>query len=111
MILDIQAGPRVHAQVVYKVLKILIDFPRFDFDTYTDRMHITFQSPPPIHELPCGQEHITKEYVLGTVHLDEASYNSTDAIIKEWLRQLGFDSAEARKHIALEMVFVWMVTS
>ncbi|KAI0744525.1 hypothetical protein C8Q76DRAFT_804787 [Earliella scabrosa] len=106
--LESAAAPRVHGHIVYAVLKILLDSPAFDFETYKHRDHPALSPPSPVRRLPSGPEHITKQFVLGTVHIDEASYDGTDDLIKEWLRQLKLDTPEELRRMGDERVLVWI---
>ncbi|KAF8597806.1 hypothetical protein BDV93DRAFT_401678, partial [Ceratobasidium sp. AG-I] len=49
---------------------------------------------PPVHQLPHGKEHITRQYMLETVPMEEQSYSGNYAVTKRILRQLGIDSDE-----------------
>ncbi|KAI0349259.1 hypothetical protein OH77DRAFT_1525815 [Trametes cingulata] len=106
--LEVAAAPRIHAHIVHIVLQTLLDCPEFDLPTYSHRAHSALAAPPPVSCLPTGPEGITKQYVLGTVHIDEASYDGTDDLIKEWMHQLKLDGADQRTRTGLERVLVWV---
>jgi len=45
--------------------------------------------------------------MLNTVHIEEASYEGNEKVLAEWLRQLGFKTADQKKRLALERLIVW----
>src|ERR1700722_10200890 len=45
--------------------------------------------------------------MLNTVHIEEASYEGNEKVLAEWLRQLGFKTADQKKRLALECLIVW----
>ncbi|KAJ8481719.1 hypothetical protein ONZ51_g5810 [Trametes cubensis] len=106
--LDAAAAPRIHRRIIHIVLQSLLDAPEFDLSTYAHRSHPALTPPAPVKPLPHGPEHVTKQYVLGTVHVDESSYDGTDDLITEWLRQLHYDSPEEHQRTGLERVFFWI---
>ncbi|KAI0371405.1 hypothetical protein BV20DRAFT_942425 [Pilatotrama ljubarskyi] len=106
--LEVAAAPHIHTHIVHLVLQALLDAPEFDFATYQHREDPALARPPPINALPHGPEHITKQYVLGTVHIDESSYEGTDDLITEWMHQLKLDSPEEHKRTGLERVCFWI---
>ncbi|KAI0368261.1 hypothetical protein BV20DRAFT_1054231 [Pilatotrama ljubarskyi] len=108
VMLEVAAAPRIHAHIVHIVLRTLLDCPEFDLETYSNPTHSAFAPSPPVSCLPHGPEHITKQYVLGTVHIDEASYDGTDDLIKEWMRQLKLDRMDEQQRTGLERVLVWI---
>ncbi|KAJ7456332.1 hypothetical protein B0H11DRAFT_2160949 [Mycena galericulata] len=97
---------RRRSHTIFVVLKFLLDAPDFDFETYSQRDHSLLQQPPPVHELPCGPEHITLQYLLGTVNIPEASYEDNSRLIVEWLRQLRLGGKRLQKIIGLERLTV-----
>jgi hypothetical protein len=109
-ILDLanEAYPRIYTHTKYQVLRILLDAPAFDFSTYEYRGSPHLQPPAPIHQLPCGKEHITLQFLLGTVNIPEASYEDNSCLIKEWLSQLKLDSPEMQQHLGLKKLIVWV---
>ncbi|KAJ7782371.1 hypothetical protein DFH07DRAFT_864871 [Mycena maculata] len=99
---------RRYPHTIYLILQYLFDSPDFNFSTYDGRDHDLLQRPPPIRQLPFGKEHIFLQYLLGTVNIPEASYEDNSRLIEEWLKQLGRDSPEWQKKIALELVMAWV---
>ncbi|CAK5270382.1 unnamed protein product [Mycena citricolor] len=94
--------------IVYLVLDALFQSTAFDLDTYTDRDHALIQRPDPVWELPCGKEHVTLQYLLGTVNIPEASYEDNAKLITEWLRQLKMDTPEKEQILGLEKIMFWI---
>ena len=55
--LEIEAAPRIFAQNVHTVLKMLVSTPEFELDTYEHRDSEIFVRPPASEALPTGPEH------------------------------------------------------
>ncbi|KAI0634114.1 hypothetical protein C8Q77DRAFT_1056061 [Trametes polyzona] len=108
--LEAAAAPAIRTHTIHLVLKTLLDSPDFDFASYNagNHSHPALRPPPPVHRLPSGKEHVTKQFVLGTVHIDEASYEGTDKLIEEWMHQLGLHAEDEQKRTGLERVLVWI---
>ncbi|GJE93029.1 hypothetical protein PsYK624_091880 [Phanerochaete sordida] len=106
--LDLEAAPILHEHKVYLALKYLLDSPDFSLSTYEHQGDALLAPPLPIHQLPHGREHITKQSVLGTVHIDESTYEGTDKLVTEWFRQLGLYSEGERKHTGMNKVLPWI---
>lgn len=107
MKLELQACARIRARAIYKVLSFLIDSPAFSFETYNGRENDIFKPPMPVHQLPLGQDHITCQYMLNTVHIEEASYEGNDRVLKEWWRRLRVDAPEKKKKMGEDELIVW----
>ena len=62
-----------------------------------------------MHALPHGPEHVTLQYLLGSINILEVSYADNERVVEELLRQLGLASgtAEERK-LALEKILAWV---
>lgn len=99
-------GPRLHAQAVFSVLRILLQTPAFA--SYAHKDHAVFKSPPPVQQLPIGKEHATVMYMLDTVHMEESSQDGNRKVLEEWLRQLNLDGENATKHPAAKRLIVWI---
>ncbi|KAI0756500.1 hypothetical protein C8Q80DRAFT_1278719 [Daedaleopsis nitida] len=106
--LEVDAAPRIHSHIVNAVLRMLLDCPEFNIGLYSGKDNTILSPPPPVHQLPSGPLHITKQYVLGTVHIDESSYEGTDDLIKEWFRQLHLNGIDEQVHTGLDRVVVWI---
>lgn len=46
--------------------------------------------------------------MLGTVHIEEASYEGNNQLIMEWFKQLNLHTEDERKRTGLEHVIVWV---
>ncbi|KAH9892908.1 hypothetical protein C8Q73DRAFT_746651 [Cubamyces lactineus] len=64
---------------------------------YAHSDHPTLAPPAPVNPLPHG-----------TVHIDEASYDGTNNLIKEWMRQLYIDEQDERMRTGTEHVLFWI---
>ncbi|KAK7059555.1 hypothetical protein R3P38DRAFT_3167995 [Favolaschia claudopus] len=106
--IDELSVPRRRSHIVFIVLDYLLQSPDFDLQSYDERDHAAIQRPPPVFELPCGPEHITIQYLLGTVDIPEAAYEDNARLINEWLKQLGLNDPEIHKKIGLERVMAWV---
>lgn len=103
-----ESYPRIYKQATYHVLKFLLDSPEFDLSSYDARKKAKFVPPPPVHELPCGEDHVTLQYLLGTVNIPEASYEDNEHLLKEWFKQLGLDNLEDRRKLGLRKIIAWV---
>ncbi|KAF8585383.1 hypothetical protein K439DRAFT_1646609 [Ramaria rubella] len=56
-------------------LPFLFTSPGFDKETYKYKDSPLLAPPPPVFQLPCGHHNRTKQYILRTVHIEEASYD------------------------------------
>ena len=83
-----------------------MDAPDFAFETYIQNYHDVFKPPAPIHRLSIGQDRITCQYMLNTVHIEEASYEGNDRVLKKWWRQLKVD-APKKKMMGEDNLIVW----
>ncbi|TFY52571.1 hypothetical protein EVG20_g10494, partial [Dentipellis fragilis] len=79
-------------QGVYRILSFLLNCPALA--AYWDRNDPILSPPPPVHLLPCGPEHIIKQFILRTADIDEASYEGNEKVLAEWQRQLKIDTYE-----------------
>jgi hypothetical protein len=105
--LEFVASARIRARAIYRVLSFLIDAPAFDFKTYDHSDNDIFKPPMPVHQLPVGQDQITCQYMLNTVHIEEASYEGNDRVLKEWWRQLEINTPEKKKEMGEDNLIVW----
>jgi len=101
------AEPRIQKQMVYQVLQFLLDTPEFQLSSYQHRNSSLLLPPDPVHALPHGKEHITLQYLLGSVNIPEVSYADNERLVDEWLRQLGIDNPEQRQRLK-DMVIAWV---
>ncbi|CDO73891.1 hypothetical protein BN946_scf185016.g48 [Trametes cinnabarina] len=106
--LEAAAAPRLAARALDTILQVLLLTPGFDLSTYEHRDHSLLQPAPRPGRLHIGAESLVQQYVLDTVHMEEASYDGNSKVLKEWLRQLGLDTPEMQKHLASEVVLPWV---
>lgn len=59
----------------YRSFFSLLDF---DIQTYTGKDSEALQRPEPLHELPIDPDHVTKQYLLGSVDIPEKSYKDNE---------------------------------
>ncbi|KIJ06431.1 hypothetical protein PAXINDRAFT_32701, partial [Paxillus involutus ATCC 200175] len=64
--------------------------------------------PKPLNQLPTGEKYITRQFMLGTEHLEEASYEGNINVVMAIFRQLLLDSEDELKKTGLYRVFVWV---
>jgi hypothetical protein len=100
------ASPRLKAQNIHRVLKFLIDAPQFDFDTYEHNDSNIFDRPVSLRRLPT--EHATSQYMLNTVHIEEASYEGNARILQEWFRQLNLENLSEKMQEGFRPLIVWI---
>jgi len=107
--LSIQSYSRVKKFIVYHVLRFLLDSPEFQFQTYAHQDSPLLQPPTPVHALPHGPEHVTLQYLLGSINIPEVSYADNERVVEELLRQLGLASGTAEEQkLALKKILAWI---
>ena len=82
--------------------------PQFDLGTYSGRDSDALKPPLPVKQLPPGPDHITLQYLLGTVNIPEASYADNDQLLEEWARQIGWENMGEKMTVALKKVVAWI---
>jgi len=80
----------------------------FHLDIYDNKDNKIFIFPPPIYQLPTGDDYITQQFILGIEHLEEASYEGNASVIAAILHQLNLDTEEEMKKTGLDHVVVWI---
>jgi hypothetical protein len=103
-----ESYPRIEEHATYHVLRFLLSSPQFDLGTYPGKDSNVLQPPPPVRQLPTGPDHITLQYLLGTVNIPEASYADNDRLLEEWARQIGWENMGEKMKIALQKVVAWI---
>lgn len=86
-----------HAFFVYQVLHYLLDSSDFDLKTYHDQDSPLFKKPPAINQIPHDSSLLSKQFMLWTVHIEEASHEGNSQIMEEWFKQLGLDSLDKQQ--------------
>ncbi|EGO01120.1 hypothetical protein SERLA73DRAFT_24599, partial [Serpula lacrymans var. lacrymans S7.3] len=108
LLLEQAAASSRYSRDLYHVLQWLITSPEFSFETYQHCNDSVFNPSAPVQRLPSGQQYITKQYMLGTVHIEEASYEGNEMLLGKWLSQLRLDSLDKQKKTGLERVIPWV---
>ncbi|KAF8673067.1 hypothetical protein AX14_005425 [Amanita brunnescens Koide BX004] len=97
---------RWRVQYIHQILLVLLNSPEFKDYPATHRKHICLSAPPPVHELPIGDNYRNVQYMMETAPIEEASYDGNDKVIAEWFHQLRLDSDAEQKLTALHRVLV-----
>lgn len=58
--------------------------------------------------MPSGKAYATRQYLLETQHIEEASYEGNNELVLEWLKQLRLDTRSARRQTALNIVIAFI---
>lgn len=79
-----------------------------EFANYRHRTHSSLQRPPPIHALPTGPEHRTKQWMLATMPIEEATYSGNLQVVDNILSQTKLNTSSMKEKLALgEMAIPW----
>ena len=109
-ILDIgqKAELRIRDHTIYHILQFLLDAPEFALHSYQHWDDTLLCPPNPVHALPHGPEHVTLQYLLGSLNIPEVSYADNERLVDQWLHQLGIDTPEARQQLSQNKVITWV---
>jgi hypothetical protein len=105
--LHANAAPRILAQHVHTVLKILVSAPGFEFNTYKHRDSKIFDRPPVSEALPTGSEHALDQFIMNTCQINESSYDGNEQLVEEWARQLKLDTDEEKERTGRNRIIIW----
>lgn len=105
--LHVDAAPRIFAQNVHTVLKILVNTSGFEFDTYEHRNSQIFDRPPVFESLPTGPSHALDQFMMNTCTVDESSYDGNQQMTEEWSRQLKLDTDEEKEAMGRNRIVIW----
>ncbi|KAI0703595.1 hypothetical protein BC835DRAFT_1262654 [Cytidiella melzeri] len=105
---EMRGAKRLFQENKYIVLKILMLSTEFSFETYSQRSHSVFARPPAVLQLPIGQEHATRQYMLRTVDKAEDSLDGSDKCLNEWFSQMRLDDAQTRQTLAQNKIIPWI---
>ena len=105
--LHADAAPRIFAQNVHTVLKMLVNAPGFEFNTYRHRNSEVFDRPSVSDALPTGPGHALDQFVMGTAKIDEASSEGNKQWMDEWARQLKLDTDEEKEKTGRNRIVIW----
>ena len=107
--LSMQSAPCIETHTTYHVLRFLLDAPEFQLSTYPHQNSPLLQPPHPVHALPHGPEHITLQYLLGSINVPEVSYADNEHVVEELMNQLGLGSTCAeRQGLGEEKILAWI---
>ncbi|EJD40072.1 hypothetical protein AURDEDRAFT_127896 [Auricularia subglabra TFB-10046 SS5] len=84
----------LHRFSVSRVLAVLWDLPELSQSPH--RGHDVLRPPEPVLQVPPRK---VEYHMLGTVPLDEVSYEGNDQVIEEVMKQTGYDTPEGRQKI------------
>ncbi|KAG9076521.1 hypothetical protein FS749_011706 [Ceratobasidium sp. UAMH 11750] len=88
---DVKAEKR---RTIDNILRMLFDIP--ELEQSLKRNHPILAKLPPVHQLPFGQEHRTRQFMLETICQEEASYGGNLAVTGDIFVQLRH--SEPEKH-------------
>ncbi|KAI9061340.1 hypothetical protein FKP32DRAFT_1604925 [Trametes sanguinea] len=106
--LEAAAAPRLATRSLDIILQVLLATPGFDLPTYEHKDNPLLHPAPRPGSLRIGSESLVQQYVLDTVHLEEASYDGNSKVLDEWLRQLKLNTPEMQKHLGTDLVIPWI---
>ncbi|KAG8791602.1 hypothetical protein FRC12_008664 [Ceratobasidium sp. 428] len=86
-------------RTIDNILGMLFKIPQLAGSLKRD--HPVLAKLPPVHQLPVGQEHWTRQYMLETVCQEEASYEGNYALTQEIFRQVRCAESETHENWAL----------
>jgi len=105
--LHADAAPRIFAQNVRTVLKMLVSSPGFKFDTYEHRNSEIFNRPHVSEALPTGPRYALDQFIINTSKIDESTYDGNEQWMEEWTRQLGLDTDEEKEKTGRNRIVIW----
>jgi hypothetical protein len=106
--LEIAAKPRIKKLALWHILTVLFDAPAFNFSTYDHRKHPAFARPTPWRQVSSDPRHKTVQYMLRTIHEEEASYSGTDRVLHIYEPEVDVNTPEERQHLGLNRLLVWV---
>ncbi|KDQ20158.1 hypothetical protein BOTBODRAFT_170165 [Botryobasidium botryosum FD-172 SS1] len=99
-------GAHLREFAIHNVITVLLDSP--EFTGYQHCHHHSLQPPAPIRALPTGPNHRTKQWMLGTMPIEEASYSGNEQVVDAVLGQLGLNKGAAKEKLGLgETAIPW----
>lgn len=103
---EIAAAPRLREDAIFLIKKFLLIHPAFE--NWQHRTHPLFARPAPVNQLPIGDLFKTIQYMLDTVHMEEASQDGNRKVLEEFLRQLGIVGDRALQEPFLKRLIIWI---
>ncbi|KAL4077733.1 hypothetical protein J3A83DRAFT_4186044 [Scleroderma citrinum] len=77
------AVPHIQNQMTYEVLCFLLEAPEFNIKSYQYHDSSLLLPPEPVHALPHSKEHVTLQYMLGSVNIPGVSYADNKHLVDE----------------------------
>ncbi|THH29665.1 hypothetical protein EUX98_g4512 [Antrodiella citrinella] len=102
------SNPQIETFMEYEVLRILLDSTDFQVGSYRWRKDKLLEPPTPIHQLPHGPEHVSRRFMLQTMHINEGSLEGNKQVLEALQAQLGFKGEEKLKQLGREKI-VWIL--
>ncbi|KAI0634747.1 hypothetical protein C8Q77DRAFT_1156148 [Trametes polyzona] len=106
--LEARSAPRLATCAIDMILQTLLDSVPFDRGTYEHAADDLLKPAPCPGRLRVGAQSNVRQYILDTVHIEEASYDGNMRVMNEWLRQLRLDTLEEQKRTGMERVIPWV---
>ncbi|KAI0670268.1 hypothetical protein C8Q78DRAFT_1090586 [Trametes maxima] len=106
--LEADAAPRLATRAKDVILQLLLGTPAFDLGSYEFRDSLLLKPAPRPGQLHVGAEMCIRQYILDTVHIEEASYDGNSRVLCEWLRQLKLNTPEEQRRTGEERVLPWV---
>lgn len=108
LVLEKAAEPRLRNQHIFMILKVLLDSPAFDINNYEHKDNTLLSPLSPVSQLPTGPEYAICQYMLDTIHVEEASYDGNERCLAEWFRQLKILLDSNKQDVSLNRLIVWI---
>ncbi|KAI0692067.1 hypothetical protein C8T65DRAFT_745287 [Cerioporus squamosus] len=106
--LEAAAAPRLAIRARDVLLQVLLATPGFDLASYEHRDHAALRPAPRPGQLCVDVEGNTTQYMLRTLHEEEASYEGNERVFEEWLRQVDITTPEKKKDLGQNCVIPWI---
>ncbi|KAF8597051.1 hypothetical protein BDV93DRAFT_569883 [Ceratobasidium sp. AG-I] len=103
-----QQDALVNRRLKYNMIAALFRIPQLAELNLELEGHELLKPPPPIDQLPCGDQHRSKQFMLGTLDVEEASLSGNNTVIHETLKQLGIETNKQRQQLAASRLQIWV---
>ncbi|KAI0717717.1 hypothetical protein C8T65DRAFT_518477, partial [Cerioporus squamosus] len=102
------AAPRLAIRAQDAILQFLLATPEFDLPTYKHKDHLSLCPAPRPGQLRVEVEGNTTQYMLRTLHEEEASYDGNERVVEAWLGQLDIKTLEKQMHLGRNCIIPWV---
>jgi hypothetical protein len=99
------AGARFRQQSIHTVISVL--FRSAAFEKHKFKGHATLKRPAPLHPILMGPDRRTKQWMLGTMPIEEATYGGNAQVVSEVLRQVGLGATKSEAWLVLNGCIPW----